>query len=143
MPLILGPYVFTDYQIPERVPLGGTQTKYTHTLLGGVRVVDAMGPAEHDISWTGRFQGFGAWLLARSVDSLRIAGQPLPLLIDSEMRMVLITDFSPVYERAYQVPYSITCHVVSSPTLADESLSLDLAIGLDLINAVAMAATLI
>lgn len=142
MPLILGGFVFEGFQIPESIGLGGTQEKFTHTLLGGVRVVEAMGPSEHDITWTGRFQGANAWPLARSLDSLRIAGQALPLLIDTEFRMVLITEFKPLYERPYQVPYSITCHVISSATIEDDFISLDLSISLDLGVSVSLTATL-
>ena len=114
MPLILGGFLFSDFEIPEHIPLGGAHTVSKKTLLGGARVVDAMGPDDRDIQWTGRFQGLLAWQRARIIDSMRIAGQPLPLLIDTEFRMVVITEFLPNYERSYQVPYSITCMVVST-----------------------------
>lgn len=118
MPLILGPYVFTDFAIPERVPLGGEQRKATHELLGGKRVVDAMGPSESDISWSGRFQGADAFVKASAIDAMRLAGVKVPLIIDASFRTVLITEFKYNYERFYQITYTITVHVVDSLTLA-------------------------
>lgn len=132
--LILGSFLFNDFEIPEHIPLGGSQRVATHELLGGARVVDAMGASERDIQWSGRFQGTLAWQRARILDALRIAGQPLPLIIDSEFRTVLIAEFHPNYERSYQVPYSITCLVVDNPNAFDGSLiSLDTVIVADVL----------
>jgi hypothetical protein len=140
MPVILGNFVFQDFEIPERIPLGGGHDKATHTLLGGNRVVDAMGPNERDITWTGRIQSADATLRSRALDSLRIAGQPLPLIVDSEFRLVLITDYAPVYERSYQIPYSITVHVINSPTIFDDSVSLDFVVAGDLSVSLSLSA---
>lgn len=135
--ITLGGFQFQGFEIPESVPLGGSQDKTTHTLLGGARVVDAMGPSERDITWSGRFQSSDAVDRAKSLEALRIAGLALPLVVDSEFRTVIITEFSWVYERAYQVTYSITCHVVVQPVEADDLISLAVAIALDLASAFA------
>lgn len=142
MALTLGGFTFEDFEIPERIPLGGAQKKTTHELLGGARVVDAMGPAERDITWSGRFQSDDAWERAQAIDQLRIQGLALPLVIDNEFRIVIITDFAPVYERAYQAPYSITVHVVVQPITPDGSISLIAALLSDLASAVSLAADL-
>jgi hypothetical protein len=138
--ITLGGFTFEGFGIPERVPLGGEQRKQTHELLGGARVVDAMGPSEADITWSGRFQGPDALDNAHGIDALRIAGLAVPLVIDTEFRTVLITSFPWVYERFYQVLYTITCHVVVQPITPSGGLSLDVAIALDLASAVAAVA---
>jgi hypothetical protein len=138
-PIILGSFVFDGFEIPEHVPLGGSQRTATHELLGGARVVEALGASERDITWSGRFQGAFAWQRARALDAMRIAGQPLPLIVDTEFRTVLITEFHPNYERAYQVPYSITCLVINNPAAFDGSLgSLDTVIAADLLAAASL-----
>lgn len=142
-PIILGGFVFNGFEIPEKVPFGGAQRHAAHELLGGSRVVDALGPSERDIAWSGRFQGAFAWQRARIVDAMRIAGQPLPLIVDTEFRIVLITEFHPNYERSYQVPYSITCLVINNPAAFDGSLvSLDTVIAVDLLSAVSLIASM-
>ena len=55
--IILGGVVFTDFQIPNKIPFGGKQAHKIHDLIGGQRFVDAMGPNSGDKSWTGRFRG--------------------------------------------------------------------------------------
>jgi hypothetical protein len=42
-----------------------------------------MGPDDHDISWSGRFQGLGATGKAMALDQLRKAGAQLPLALDN------------------------------------------------------------
>lgn len=114
MALVLGGFVFTDYAIPEKVPLGGEHHFVTHRLIGGARVIDAMGPDDADISWTGRFQGPNAVQKAMALDQLRKSGAQVPLIVDSQFYTVGVHKFTWDYERFYQIIYSITCLVVSS-----------------------------
>ena len=48
-------------------------------LIGGQRVIDTLGPDDEDIQWSGRFFGAGALSTCLALDSLRAAGQVLPL----------------------------------------------------------------
>jgi len=80
MSLILGGFTFIDYAIPEEVPQGGEHHLVVHKLIGGNRVIDAMGPDDADISWSGRFQGPTATPKANALDPLRRAGAQLPLV---------------------------------------------------------------
>jgi hypothetical protein len=114
MALVLAGIVFTDYAIPERVKLGGAQKFVTHKLMGGTRVVDAMGPDDADIPWSGRFQGPGAVEKAMALDQLRKSGAQVPLIVDSQFYMVGVKHFTWDYERSYQIIYKIVCLVVSS-----------------------------
>lgn len=114
MAVVLGGFVFTDYAIPEKVPQGGEHHLITHKLIGGTRIVDAMGPDDADITWSGRFQGADATQKAITLDQLRKAGAQLPLTIDTQFYTVVIRKFEFDYERFYQILYRITCLVVSS-----------------------------
>jgi hypothetical protein len=114
MALVLGGFIFRDYAIPERVPLGGEQQFVVHKLIGGGRVIDAMGRDDDDIRWHGRFQGPNAVQNAMQLDNLRISGRQVPLIIDSQYRQVGVKHFRWEYERWYQIVYSICCVVVQS-----------------------------
>jgi hypothetical protein len=114
MALVLGSITFTDYSIPEKVTFGGRQTLSVHKLLGGDRVVDAMGADESDITWSGRFQGANATGLARQLDALRQSGTQVPLIFGSNFYLVVVSESKCDYERFYQIPYSVTCTVVST-----------------------------
>jgi hypothetical protein len=146
MALILGGFSFTDYAIPEVVPQGGEHNLVVHKLIGGNRVVDAMGPDDHDISWSGRFQGPGATGKAIALDQLRKAGAQLPLVVDSQFYTVAIRKFEWDYQRSYQILYKITCVVVSSmggaialPTTLDVLIGADMALAGGLVVSFAAA----
>lgn len=130
--LILGSIIFLDFEIPEQVPLGGDQAVSVHKLLGGARVIDTMGPDDRDIEWSGLFFGFDAISRARTIDALRISGEEVPLLIDSEMRTVVVRSFKWDFQRPYQIPYSISCVVASTPFLGLGPSSLDDLVTIDL-----------
>lgn len=134
MPVILGGFQFTDYAIPEMVPQGGEHHLIVHKLIGGVRVVDAMGQDDHDITWSGRFQGPLATQHAVTLDNLRKAGAQLPLIVDGQFYTVTIKKFEWDYERSYQILYRITCVVVIGSTGGPiaQPATLDTLIGLDM-----------
>jgi hypothetical protein len=115
MPLILGSIIFTDYTIPETINFGGRQAMTVHKLIGGARVIDAMGPDDEDITWTGRFQGSRASILANQLDVLRASGAEVPLFFAGRFYMVVVAEARLNFQRAYQIPYSVTCTPVSSP----------------------------
>ncbi|SRR5579883_2871764 len=114
--IILGSFIFRDgdFETPERVPFGGEQMLSVHRLLGGTRVVDAMGPDDREIAWSGRFQSFDANVRARQIDAMRISGAQVPLIVDGEFRTVVVKSFIWNYERFYQIPYEISLLVVTS-----------------------------
>lgn len=110
--LILGDFEFSRLEIPEKIPFGGDQTLVIHKLVGGKRVIDAMGRDDAPIEWSGLFQGENALARARYLDGLRVAGKPLVLTWDEFMFEVVIASFRPDYERFYQIPYRISCTVL-------------------------------
>lgn len=124
----LGDLTFSYLEVPESIPFGGEQRLTVHELVGGVRVVDAMGPSDMPLQWSGMFLGDTALDRARYLDTQRKLGNAL-LLTWSELRYrVVIQSFEPVFERAYQIPYRISCLVVedqTSPITTVEQASID------------------
>jgi hypothetical protein len=47
-------------EVPATMSFGGEQRLAVHELPGGGRVVDALGPQEADVEWTGWFTGSNA-----------------------------------------------------------------------------------
>lgn len=115
MPLVLGSIVFKDYEIPERLRFGTGQRLAVHKLLGGQRVIDALGPDDDDPTWHGRFQGPDATDRARALQALAASGAAVPLVFGSFMYLVVVQHAECNFERFYQIPYHVTCTVVTSP----------------------------
>lgn len=135
--LVLGGIVFKEYEIPESLKFGGSQTAAVHKLIGGSRVVDAMGPDDKDPSWSGRFQGADATDRARALEALRVSGAAVPLVFGAFMYLVIVNHVDCDYERPYQIKYSVNCIVVLSasggtfaalPATLDALVTADLAI---------------
>lgn len=110
--LTLGDFAFSRFEIPQRINFGGQHRLAVHELVGGVRVVDAMGRSDAPIEWSGLFMGASASTRAAYLDGLRVAGAPLALSWDGFDYTVVIQSFQAEYERFYQVPYRISCVVV-------------------------------
>jgi hypothetical protein len=113
MAIVLGGFTFKDYAIPESVPQGGEHNFVVHKLIGGGRVINAMGPDDSDITWHGRFQGNGAVAQALAIEQLRKSGSQVPLFIDSQFYMVGVRKFEWDYQRSYQILYKISCVVAT------------------------------
>jgi hypothetical protein len=110
--LTLGPVVFDSFEIPENLSFGGRQRLVVHNLPGGVKIIDAMGRDDADLSWSGIFTGPQAADRARLLDLMRAEGGVLPLLWDSFCYSVIISRFSAEYRNPFWLPYRITCAVV-------------------------------
>ncbi len=110
--LLLGSFTFQSFEIPDKIPFPGKQTLVIHKLIGGDRVIDAMGPDPDDIEWSGRFQGGDAVGRARELEAMRDAGFPVVLVCGVIVKTVVVSEFKFEYERPYQGPYTIKCAVV-------------------------------
>jgi hypothetical protein len=115
--LTLGDFAFSRYEIPEHLNFGGEQMLAVQKLVGGTRVVDAMGRDDAPIEWSGLFFGQNALERAQYLDGLRVAGKPLSLRWGDFDYTVVIQRFHGNYQRFYQVPYTISCLVVQDNAL--------------------------
>jgi hypothetical protein len=135
--VVLGGFVFFDHEVPNTLPFGGTQEYKKQVMVGGQKVVDAMGPNNDDISWSGRFRGAAAIGRASSVKAMMDAGAQVTLTWLGISRTVLITKFEPTTDKFYEVPYRITCCVVDDQSGGGGIISsLDSLVGGDLAAAV-------
>lgn len=115
--LILGDIVFSYVEIPGQFNFGGQQLIKVHQLIGGARVVDALGRSDADITFGALFFGENAAERARAVDFMRMAGKEVELIFGEFVYLVIIKEFNPVFERYYQVRYDITLTVINNLTL--------------------------
>ena len=145
--LILGGIAFKDFEIPEMIRFGGQQHATVHKLLGGDRVVDAMGPDPADISWDGRLQGPDASSRARALLAMYQAGAQVSLSWGGFFFTVMLRQLDLTYERFYQVIYRLSCTVVTDPGGGGGAfslpISLDDLVGVDMSAAVSMATSVI
>jgi hypothetical protein len=114
--LLLGDFEFARFEIPEQIPFGGEQRLTVHELVGGVRVIDAMGATPMPVEWSGHFVGDTALERALYIDGLRKAGLPLMLTWDALAFNVVIRSFHCEFKRFYRLPYRIACEVVEDLT---------------------------
>lgn len=136
--LSLGDLVFAGMEVPERLAWGGEQSLVVHKLVGGARVVDAMGRDDMPLEWSGWFMGAEALDRAQYLNTQRLLGQPLTLSLDALLFTVLIQHFEASYELAYRIPYRICCVVVqdlATPTVAGAVPGVDDAMDADMATA--------
>lgn len=114
--VILGGFVFQDFEVPDALCFGGKHIHKTQIMVGGQRVVDAMGPDADEIHWKGRFRGAAAIGRASAIKAMMDAGAAVILTWLGISRTVLITHFEPITEKFYEVTYTIVCTVVDDPS---------------------------
>lgn len=129
-PLILGPIALHGFEVPETITIGGAQRLAIHRLPGGARVIDALGPDDADIVWSGIASGPEAAARIRTLDTLRRAGLPLPLAWDANAYTVVVSNFEADTVNPYWIPYRISCAVLRDDTALPLSAAVDVPIQL-------------
>ena len=133
--LTLGPIEFAQLEIPAAITFGGAQALAVHRLVGGARVVDAMGGDDASLEWQGIFTGSAALSRARALDGLRKDGRALDLTCSELSYRVVIASFRAEFQAEYRIPYSISCTVLADTGVApagfvvvgpDEALAADM-----------------
>lgn len=139
--LTLGGVPFQDMEVPEKISFGGKQRVVTQNLIGGGRVVSALGIDDGSISFSGVFSGSEAVQRAQLLDAARALGAALPLIWDGFFYTVIIERFSAEYQKSNLIPFTIDCAVVSDPLAEIASLAAPFAnlIGADLTVAAAFS----
>jgi|GEM_PF-361346 len=103
---------FKDTAVPEQINFGGAQSLNVHKLIGGVRIIDAMGADDAALTWSGVFFGGDAVGAARQLDEVRRVGLMHTLSWDQFRYAVVVSEFKADFKRPFWVQYSITCQVV-------------------------------
>ena len=138
--LFLGDFVFQDFEVPEKISFGGGQRLVIKKLIGGNRVIDAMGGDKDAVSWSGIFMptqsGQTALDRAKQIQAMMDSGLPIQLSFDQVLLEVVISKFEPEYQ-FYRIPYRISMEVLndySANSPASTSQNIDDSIGNDLAN---------
>lgn len=138
------------FAVPTELPWGGAQRLGVHQLPAGRRVIDSLGPDDHDISWKGAFIQRGEGdpdpvEAARYVDYLRKQGAPVTLQWDVFEYLVIVEQFKPSYEYQTRVPFEMVLKVVedkTAPVTSFSSPSVDEMVDDDFTNVLALAPAL-
>jgi hypothetical protein len=109
-------FIFDNAEVPQVVNGGGDQMLAVHQLIGGKRVVDAMGKSSDEINFRGLFQGVTSLDRVRYVDGLKNAGKPVIFSYLDYRYRVVIKHFSWAYRAVYKISYQITLTVVEDLT---------------------------
>jgi hypothetical protein len=143
--LTLGGVVFQDFGIPETINSGGDQMLAVHKMPGGNRTIDAMGPDDGEIRWSGRFRGSNAETRALLLDFMRRQGQQQLLTYSLHRYQVIISKFEADFEYGgLEIPYKIACAVVLDETQALASLAVGFveALASDVVNALGLSSVI-
>lgn len=139
--LTLGGVAFQDMEVPEKIRFGGQQRVSVQPLIGGGRVVQALGLDDGVIAFSGIFSGADAVDRAQLLDTARALGSVLPLVWDGFFYSVVIHAFVAEYRKTNLIPFAVTCVVVADPIADVAALAAPVAslVGLDLTAASALS----
>ena len=115
-PVTLGTVTLQGFEVPDSAPWGGDQALTIHKLIGGARVIDAMGTDDRAIAIKGTFLSPDADQRALQVDILRKAGLPVAFSWSNHVYLVVIKSFQPEFQRPDRVPYSLTLEILQDST---------------------------
>ncbi|AOX20595.1 hypothetical protein [Kozakia baliensis] len=76
-PVMIGGMVLTGAEVPDALMIGGRQMLVVHRLVGGGRVVDALGNDPARLVLKGKFIGPEAQARAQALERMRMAGAPV------------------------------------------------------------------
>ena len=107
----LGPFIFDDTEVPEKIPYGGQQSLAVQKMISGARQINTLGPDPRDIQWTGTMRTPDRADRAATLTQMMASGKSFPLAWGTEYLQVVIRSFTPVSE-AFWISYSIICCVV-------------------------------
>jgi hypothetical protein len=83
-----------------------------HTLSGGTRIVERLGPSDSDIYFHGTFSGPDAEARVRAMDDLRVTGRVVWLTWESFRYEVIVKTFLADYQSPWWISYQVSCLVV-------------------------------
>jgi len=111
LPVVLGGVVLDGFEVSGAVRFGGKQALAVHRLPGGARIIDALGPDDADIFWSGILSGGNAADRARLLDGLRRNGSTVMLAWNSFLVAVVVGELLLDFTNPWWIPYRIRCVV--------------------------------
>jgi hypothetical protein len=116
--LTLGDFAFGRFEIPETIPFGGDQRLVVHELIGGKRVIDAMGYVPTDINWSGWLVGAEASSRAFELEGMAQDGVARDLSWAGFLYSVVIKSVHCDYRNFARISYQIALEVSADLTTA-------------------------
>lgn len=117
-PLQLGNIIFNSIEVPEKLPIGAVEQKLvTIDLIGGGRVLQALGVQPVQVEWEGTFYGAGIFNRVQEIRSYVVGGQTQTLLWNSESWVVVVKEFIPTYRHNWICDYKIVVEIMSGGAL--------------------------
>lgn len=110
-------FTFRDLEIPEVIPLGSQQSVVVHTLIGGKRVVDCMGPIPTNPEWAGEFLGKNAVTRARYLKTQCDQATLFTLAWSKFSYVGVIAEFHADFMQETRIPYRIRFEVEEDQTM--------------------------
>jgi hypothetical protein len=114
----LGGVPFQDFEVPERIAFGGAQRLAVNQLIGGGRVVNALGVDDGEITFAGIFSGSDAAGRVQALDLLRSTGTAVPFIWGEFFYIVVVAQFIVEYAKPWWMPFAVRCVVVTDPVAA-------------------------
>lgn len=113
----LGTFAFKDVETPETLQFGGSQILAVHKLVGGKKIINAMGPDPEPLTWTGWHIGPDAMERAMYLDQLRAQGTELDFNCGELSFRVVIESYTYTMRRRFEFQYRIKLEVVEANNL--------------------------
>jgi hypothetical protein len=139
--LQLGEFVFSGFEMPEQIAFGGEQMLAIYRMVGGARIIQALGDDDAPIAWSGIFLGQTASDRVDDLLAMRYDGLPQTLTWGDRRYTVVLQTFTPVYETPYRISYSLVCVVQKDRTFNDDETDVDATIIGDCTAANSLSAT--
>lgn len=114
--LSLGAVGFQEFEIPASLKAGVTQAMAVRRYAGGQRTIDAMGPDDKPLQWSGCFLGGDAQQRQQQLDAMARQGVPVTCTWAGYSFLVLIKDFDWNFKRYWEIDYSIALEVIQNQT---------------------------
>lgn len=116
--LRIGEFEFEVDDLPEEIPLGGSQQLQVIKFPGGYREVQVFGAQEDTISWNGTLNFSNAVDKMETLDAMYKSGSVYMLQVGVLKPMnVIISSFKPTYRSQYEIPYSISLEIAPTASL--------------------------
>lgn len=108
----LGSVTLQGFEVPDEAPWGGEQALTVHKMIGGARVIDAMGRDDRLVEIKGLFLSPDADSRAQQIDAMRKAGLPVIWSYGSHVYSVVIRAFLPNFKQLGRIPYHLKLEIL-------------------------------
>ncbi|BBL73221.1 hypothetical protein [Methylomagnum ishizawai] len=133
----LGDFEFQRFEVPDAIHTGGTQILAVHPLIGGNRVVNAMGQSYANIEWSGTLTGPDAWNRMAALDAMRKSGKRYTLTFHGLRAPVVIEELRRTIHTVALIDYEISLLNVTGAKVPPQETTQD-AVGKDVAEAKAL-----